>query len=61
MGCREEENINRMNGDNRSTERIQRTLKESRKAFDDVTYPKVDITNSSASEAAKTIISKAGL
>jgi ABC-type cobalamin/Fe3+-siderophores transport system ATPase subunit len=59
--CSEEENINRMNGDNRSTDRIQRTLKESRKAFDDVTYPKVDITNLSASEAAKTIISKAGM
>jgi hypothetical protein len=34
-----------MNVDNRSANRIQRTLNESRKAFDDVTYPKLDITN----------------
>lgn len=61
LWCSEEENINRMNLDNRSADRIQRTLKESRKAFDNVDYPKLDITNFSISEAAKTIITKARL
>lgn len=61
LWCSEEENINRMNFDNRSVDQIQRTLNESRKAFDDVTYYKFDITNLSISEAAKTIITKARL
>jgi cytidylate kinase len=61
LWCSEEENINRMNVDNRDANRIQRSLNESRKAFDDVTYPKLDITNLSFSEAAKTIITKAVL
>ena len=61
LWCSEEENINRMNIDNRSAERIQRTLNESRKAYNDVNYPKLDITNFSISEAAKTIITKARL
>lgn len=59
--CSEEENINRMNLNNRSPDRIQRTLNESRKAFDNIDYPKLDITNLSISEAAKTIITKARL
>ncbi|WP_035287832.1 AAA family ATPase [Clostridium sp. KNHs214] len=61
LWCSEEENINRMNADNRSANRIKRTLNESRKAFDSVTYPKLDITNLSVSEVAKTIITKAKL
>ena len=56
--CSEEENVNRMNIDNRSAERIQRALNESRKAFEYVTYPKIDITNLSAEEAAKRIITE---
>lgn len=59
LWCSEEENINRMNIDNRSYDRIQIALNESRKAFDDVIYPKIDITNLPAYEAAKTIITKA--
>jgi ABC-type cobalamin/Fe3+-siderophores transport system ATPase subunit len=58
LWCSEEENINRMNIDNRSSNRIQRALNESRKAFDDVIYPKLDITNMSVSEATKAIIIK---
>ena len=54
--CSEEENINRMNTDSRSKDRIQRALNESRKAYNDVTYPKLDITNMSVSEATKKII-----
>jgi len=61
LWCSEEENINRMKFDNRSDDRIQRTLNESRKAFDDLNYLKLDITNLSVPEAAKTIITKARL
>lgn len=61
LWCSEEENIRRMNRDNRSTERIQRALNQSRKSFDDIAYPKIDITNFSVFEAAKNIIIKAGL
>lgn len=50
-----------MKVDNRSDDRIQRTLNESRKAFDDVNYHKLDITNLSVPEAAVTIIAKARL
>jgi hypothetical protein len=46
---------------NRKNYYQQRTLNESRKAFDNVAYPKLDITNFSISEAAKTIITKARL
>ncbi len=56
LWCSEEENINRMNLDSRSANRIQIALNESRIAFNDVTYPKLDITNMSVSEAAKAII-----
>jgi len=61
LTCSEEENIKRMNMDNRSSERKQRAIGESRKAFDDVSYPSIDITDFSASEAAENIIKKAGL
>jgi len=47
--------------DNRSLERKQRTIEESRKAFDDITYPLIDITDFSASKAAENIIKEAGL
>jgi hypothetical protein len=61
LTCSEEENIKRMNMDNRSLERKQRTIEESRKAFDDITYPLIDITDFSASKAAENIIKEAGL
>lgn len=61
LTCSEEENIKRMDMDNRSPERKQRAIEESRKAFDDIPYPQIDITDYSASEAAEDIIKKAGL
>ncbi len=60
LSCSEEENIKRMDMDNRSSERKRRAIEESRKAFDDIPYPSIDITNFSASEAAENIIKKAG-
>lgn len=61
LWCSEDENIKRMNTDNRSIDRIERTLNESRKAFNDITYPKIDISDFSVSEAARNIIIRAGL
>jgi ABC-type cobalamin/Fe3+-siderophores transport system ATPase subunit len=61
LTCSEEENIKRMDMDNRSLERKQRAIEESRKAFGDTTYPRIDITDYSASEAADIIIKEAGL
>lgn len=56
LWCSEEENIRRMKIDNRSEERIFRALNESRKSFDDISYPKIDITNFSVLKATETII-----
>lgn len=61
LACSEEENIKRMDIDNRSTERKQRAIEESRKAFDDIPYPQIDITDFTVSEVAENIIKKAGL
>ena len=61
LWCSEEENVRRMLIDRRDSERIQRTINESRKAFDDVDYPKIDLSDLSVSEAAKTILARAGL
>ena len=49
-----------MDVDNRSTERKQRAFEESRKAFIDIPYPQIDITDFSASKAAEYIINKLG-
>lgn len=61
LECGLEENINRMSMDNRSPEQIRRAIDESRKVFCDIPYPKIDVTDLSASEAAEAIIIKAGL
>ena len=61
LWCSEKENVKRMHDDNRSILRIQRTINESRKVFDDVSYPKIDITNLSVFESAKHIIIQAKL
>ena len=39
-------------------DRIQRALNESRKAFDDVVYPKLDITSLSVSKLQKLLLKK---
>ena len=61
LWCQERENIKRMRMDNRCAERIQRTMTESRKAFEGVAYPQIDITDMSALQAARTILSVSGL
>lgn len=61
LWCGEEENIKRMKIDGRSAEQIERTVSQSRKAFDGVTYEKIDITEMSVNRAANSIIRAAGL
>lgn len=61
LWCNEEENIKRMTSDDRSPDRIQKAITESRKAFDDITYPKIDISDFSAYESALEIINKVKL
>ncbi len=59
--CREEENIRRMDMNHRTPERKQRAMAESRRAFQDVPYTQLDITNLTIAEAAQTVILEAGL
>lgn len=61
LWCSEEENIRRMKADRRDQERIVRAVKESRKAFDGVTYLSLDVTELTAMEAAKTVLQMACL
>ncbi len=61
LWCGEEENIKRMKIDGRSAEQIERTINQSRKSFDGVTYEKMDITDMSVNQAANAIITAAGL
>ena len=54
--CDESENIRRMNCDGRDIERIKRALEVSRKAYDEVSYPTLNISMLSVDEAAARII-----
>ena len=59
--CGEEENLRRLKAGGRNTDRIKRALEVSRKAYEEIEYPEVDITELSANAAAKRIIRQAGL
>ena len=61
LWCSEEENRIRMEKDHRNTERIERALMESRRAYADTPYPKIDLTDLSAEEAAERILMEAKL
>lgn len=61
LWCEEEENIRRMRKDNRSPERIRRAIETSRKSFDGVNYPKINITSMTVEETAKAILIQTGL
>lgn len=56
LWCSEEEHLKRLHKDNRSTERIETALHPSRKAFGQILWPKLDITEMTSSEAALEII-----
>ena len=47
--------------DNRSVERIERTINQSIKTFEDFTCPRINITDMSNKQAANIIISEARL
>ena len=59
LTCEEDENIRRMNCDNRDPERIRRALEVSRQAFSDVDYPQIDITRLSVQDSVTEILSVA--
>lgn len=59
LWCSEEENLRRMTADGRSPERVRTTLEQSRKSFDDLDYPVIDITELSVFEAAQEILKQA--
>lgn len=61
LWCDLEENIKRMNADNRSDCRIEIAINESRKAFDNIDYQRIDITSLSPQAAARAILSLAFL
>lgn len=61
LWCSEEENRNRMGQDNRSRERVEWALGESRRAVESVPYPRIDLTALSVAQAAAKIIKEAGL
>jgi len=54
--CDEDENLRRMRQDGRSEQRIRTALEQSRRAFDGVGYPTLDITHLTADETAARII-----
>lgn len=54
--CEEEENLRRMGADGRDSERIRRALEYSRKAFEDVDYPKLDITGMTVDETVAAVL-----
>ena len=56
LTCDEEENIRRMKKDKRETERIFRALQNSRVAYDDCPYPRIDTSHLSAEEVVTRII-----
>ena len=57
--CEEEENIKRMACDGRDPARIARAVAQSRKAFDGIPYPTIDVTHLDAKQAAQTIMQNA--
>ncbi len=61
LWCDEQENISRMKFDNRTIGQIERTLNESRKSYETVTYPKIDISKLSVKQAAEFIINQTRL
>lgn len=55
LECERDENVNRMRNDNRSEERIQRALKNTRHVYDHYDYPRIDTTHLSVAETVAEI------
>lgn len=61
LWCDEDENIRRMKSDGRDVRRIERAIEQSRKAYDNISYKRIDITKLSIHQAATTILTDAAL
>ncbi len=54
--CEEEENIRRMRQDGRDAERVRRGIEQSRKAFENVGYQTLDVTQLTVADTADKIL-----
>lgn len=54
--CEEKENVRRMQQDGRAPERIRRGIEQSRKAFENVDYETLDVTDLTVAETADKIL-----
>ena len=52
LECNLEENIRRMQNDNRDSERINRAITNTRNIYDDLSYPRINVTQLSSQETA---------
>lgn len=57
--CEEAENVKRMTGDGRDPARIARAIAQSRQAFENVPYPRIDVTRLNIEQSAQTILKNA--
>ena len=56
LECSEEENVRRMQKDERDPARIRRALEASRSAFADTDYPRIDVTCYTVDETAEALM-----
>ena len=61
LWCSEEENRKRMKIDHRDQARMERAIEISRKAYQNIPYQRLDITDLTAVQAAERIRCEAGL
>ncbi len=58
--CGEEENVRRARADGRDEERIRRGIRNSRAVYENVDYPRIDVTDMTAEETAEEILKLIG-
>lgn len=58
--CGEEENVRRARADGRDEERIRRGIRNSRVVYENVNYPRIDVTDMTAEETAEEILKLIG-
>ena len=54
--CGEEENVRRARADGRDEERIRRGIRNSRAVYENVDYPRIDVTDMTVEETAEEIL-----
>ncbi|MNC72227.1 hypothetical protein D3C75_1232540 [compost metagenome] len=60
LECGLEENIRRMRADHRDEARIQRAVANTRHIYDEVPYPRIDVSGMTVMETAEAILKLAG-